>query len=93
MGQHLIKTLNTLSDIDNLTIQLYDEKFQPLNNNFINQNLYDSVSLINCQCVDSNIKPSCYCNYIRHPLNPNNRIDIAFKIGLVKNEIVNDIFY
>jgi hypothetical protein len=93
MGQHLIKTLNTLSDIDNLTIQLYDEKFQPLNNNFINQNLYDSVSLINCQCVDSNIKPSCYCNYIRHPLNPNNRIDIAFKIGLVKNEIINDIFY
>ena len=98
VGQHLIKTLNELSNIDNLTIQIYDEKYKPLTNCFINKNLYNSSN--NCSCngscngsLETYTKSSCYCNYIRHPFHPNNRIDIAFKIGQIKNEIINDIFY
>ena len=111
VGQHLIKTLNELSNIDNLTIQIYDEKYKPLTNNFINQKLYNSSYNCSCNelgssvehmvqpnpspdsCLKTYSKPSCYCNYIRHPYNQANRIDIAFKIGQIKNEIINDIFY
>ena len=39
------------------------------------------------------LNASCYCNYIRHPLNKNNQIDIGFKIGIIKNELIKNIFH
>jgi hypothetical protein len=93
MGQYLLKTLNELVNIDNFTVQLYDSTYKPLINNYINKNLYNNTECL-CNSNNTNItNASCYCNYIRHPLNKNNQIDIGFKIGQIKNELLNNTFY
>jgi hypothetical protein len=93
--QYLIKNLNELLNINMLDIKIFGTNNNILLNIHLNKNLYSSVSnkYYSCNC-DYNIhKASCYCNYIRHPYNPQNQIDIGFKIGLIKNEIINNIFH
>lgn len=92
-GQYILKTLNDIQSLDFLTITIYDSSYKPLSNNNVNKNLYND-KLILCDCLENNSsKPSCYCNYIRHPYNLMNQIDISFKIGQVKNELINYIFH
>jgi hypothetical protein len=90
LKQFILKTINTIKSIDNLTISLHDSSNKKLTNTFLNTNLYTSSE---CNCDEDNIKASCYCSYIRHPYNKQNQIDISFKIGLINNEIVNNVFH
>ena len=80
-----------------LDIKIFGTNNNILLNIHLNKNLYSSVSnkyySCNCDCSINNNKASCLCNYIRHPYNPQNQIDIGFKIGLIKNEIINNIFH
>ena len=91
LKQYILKTINTIKSIDNLTISLHDSSNKKISNTFINSNLYTSNNT--CNCDDDNTKASCYCTYIRHPFNKQNQIDISFKIGLINNEIVNNVFH
>jgi hypothetical protein len=89
-GQYIQKTLNELLNIKYLNISIYDSSYKPLVNSHINKSLYSNNI---CNCSESDNVPSCYCNYIRHPMNKDNRIDIGLKICLVKNELLNNIFH
>ena len=95
MGQYIQKALNDLVNINNFNIQIVGTSNNILNNIFINNYLY-SNGKPNCTCnFDNDLinnKTSCYCNYIRHPFNLNNQIDISLKIGQIKNELINNIF-
>lgn len=90
-GQYIQKTLNELLNIKYLNISIYDSLYKPLVNSHINKSLY--TNNYNCNCSESDNIPSCYCNYIRHPMYKDNRIDIGLKIGLVRNELLNNIFH
>jgi len=95
--QFLIKNLNELVNIKMLDIKIFGTNNNILSNIHLNKKLYSLISnkYYSCTCDDSinNNKASCLCNYIRHPYNPLNQIDIGFKIGLIKNEIINNIFH
>ncbi len=92
IGQYLIHSLNELQNLYFLTVNIYDQTYKPLTNTYINKSLYNSNN--DCNCVCEGIQyPACYCNYIRHPSNPSNQIDIGFKIGQIKNELINNIFH
>ena len=100
LGQFLLRTLNELINIDYLDINIYSASYNKLTNNYINKQLIDDVSqniIKYCECnfseKDTKTNASCYCNYIRHPLNKNNQIDIGFKIGIIKNELITNIFH
>jgi len=100
MGQYLLKTLNDLININSFDVQIYGSNYKLLNNTYINKNLYSTTTNYQtkpyCSCnlnESSNNKASCYCNYIRHPYNSNNQIDIGLKIGQIRNEVINNIFH
>ena len=100
LGQFLLRTLNELINIDYLDINIYSASYKKLTNLYINKKLTDDISqhkIIYCNCIETDSKEklnaSCYCNYIRHPLNKNNQIDIGFKIGIIKNELIKNIFH
>ena len=88
--QYILKTINTIKSLDTLTINIYDSTYKKLSNTFINSYLYGNKEI--CDCIE-NKKPSCYCTYIRHPLNINNQIDISFRIGTINNELINNVFH
>jgi hypothetical protein len=95
IGEFLLKTLNELVNVDYLNINIYNAAYTKLSNNYINKKLVDEIHqnrIKNCNCTFDDINASCYCNYIRHPLNKNNQIDISFKIGIIKNELITNIF-
>ena len=105
LGQHLLRTLNELITLDSIDVIIYSAPFKVLSNTHINKDLSKQISenkIINCDCLNNydpdnsdnfKQKPSCYCVYLRHPLNKNNQIDISFKIGQIKNEQINNIFH
>ena len=96
LNQYILKSVDKLVSLDSLNINIYDASFKPLTNQFINNKLYNDKYVCNCDADKSNIltsKPSCYCNYLRHPLNNNNQIDIAIKFAQVKNELITQIFH
>jgi len=89
--QYILKTINTIQTIDKLSVSLSDSTGRLFVNNFIN-NLCSTTNQI-CNC-ENNIKlASCYCVYIRHPLNPKSQIDIGFKIGQIQNELIKNVFH
>jgi len=88
-GQYLQKTLNDIISFNSLTIKIYDATYKLLNNDNINKKLYSKKIVFDD--ID-NPKPSNYNNYIRHPLNQYNQVDISFKIGQISNEIITNIF-
>jgi len=90
--QYILKTISTIQSIDTLTITLSDSTNKKLVNNLLNTYLYSTKNNI-CNCTDDSKLASCYCTYIRHPLNPKSQIDIGFKIGQIQNELINNIFY
>lgn len=98
MGQYIQKTLNDLVNIDTFNVQLFGTTHNILTNTFINKSTKFQINKPICNC-DSNyndeigFKSSCYCNYIRHPYNLNNQIDIGLKIGQIKNELVHNVFH
>ena len=86
--QIILKTLNTLINIDRLKIELFDNTFTALINDNVNKKLYNT-NIIFRNCInESYIKPSCYCNYIRHPYNKHNKIDIVLKIKSANIDLV-----
>ena len=101
LGQFIFRSLNDLINVDYFDINIYSESYKPLSNIYINKKLMidTSKNIINhCDCIESDdldkkTNASCYCNYIRHPLNKNNQIDIGFKMGLIQNELINNIFH
>lgn len=89
--QFLFKTLNELKHINGMNIILYGSDFKDISNKNIN---YKANKNIYCNCEFEEVFiPSCYCNYIRHPLHKDNQIDIALKIGIVKNELITKVFH
>ena len=92
--QYIIKKINTVQSINNLSISFSDSTNKKIINPHINNFMYNhnhTYQMCNC---DSNIQlASCYCTYIRHPLHINSQIDIGFKIGLIQNELINNIFH
>ena len=102
IGQYLLKNINQLLSLNYININIYNSSYKLLENKYINKQLSDNISdnkIIYCDCLlqfdlncKQNSKPSCYCCYIRHPLNKSNQIDIAFKIGQIKNELIKNIF-
>ena len=94
--QYILKKISNIQSIDNLTLCLSDSTNKKLTNNHINTELYfctNNRSYIMCNCTDNLYRASCYCKYIRHPLHKNNQIDIAFKIGLINNELIANIYH
>jgi hypothetical protein len=87
LKQYILKSLNEVQTLENITINIYSAGRKLLSNTLLNNNLYKSKL---CSCIDS--VSSCYCNYIRHPSNPNNQIDISFKIGQINNELITNVF-
>jgi hypothetical protein len=95
IGQYIKKSINELINIDNFYVQLFDSSYNELNNKYINNKLYQTnqIQINACNCFESDIfLSSCYCKYIRHPLNLNNQIDVGLKIGQIKNELVHNVF-
>lgn len=91
LKQFLFKTLNELKHINGMNIILYGSDFKDISNKNIN---YKANKNMYCNCdFEETFIPSCYCNYIRHPLNKDNQVDIALKIGIVKNEIITKVFH
>ncbi len=79
INQYIYKSVDKLVSIDKLTINIYNSNYKPLSNPHVNSNLYN----------DKNYN----CNYLRHPLNNCNQIDISFKFSQVKNEQITQIFH
>ena len=92
LKQYILQKLNNMQTINKLEICLFDSKNKKLINNHIN-NQINIKSYSICNCIDNIIKASCYCKYIRHPLNMNSQIDISFKIGQIQNELINNVFH
>ena len=90
--QYILKTIATIRSLDTLTITLSDSTNKKLVNNLLNTNLYSTKNVL-CNCTLEYKIASCYCTYIRHPLNPNSQIDIGFKIGQIQNELITNIFH
>lgn len=96
IGQYIQKTLNDLVNVDTFNVQLFGPTHNVLTNTFINKSNKFLLNKPICDCYhndETNIKSSCYCNYIRHPYNLNNQIDIGLKIGQIKNELVHNVFH
>jgi hypothetical protein len=88
-GQYIFLSMNELQNINRINVAISDHD-KKLSNSHINWKLN---KLHHCYCVENNtFLPSCYCSYIRHPFNSQNKIDIGFKIGIVKNEQFTEIF-
>lgn len=91
LKQFIFKSVNNLKNINGMKIKLYGSDFKELSNIHIN---YKADKNIYCNCLDNDTYiASCYCNYIRHPLHKDNQLDIALKIGLVKNELITKVFH
>jgi hypothetical protein len=91
LKQFIFNSVNDLKHINGMKIKLYGSDFKEISNNNIN---YKADKNIYCNCLtEEKFKPSCYCNYIRHPLHKDNQVDIALKIGIVKNELITKIFH
>jgi len=90
--QYILKTINNIQSINTMTITLLDSTNKKLVNNLLNTDLYTTKNNI-CKCSIDVKYASCYCNYIRHPLNPQSQIDIGFKIGQIQNELMNNVFH
>lgn len=89
-GQYVFKTINELQNIKNLNITISSNADANLTNYHVNWKLN---KLCHCFCMENNIfVPSCHCTYIRHPYHSQNQIDVGFKIGIVKNEQLTEVF-
>jgi len=94
MKQYIVKKISTIQTINNLTISFTDSTNTKLINSHINNYLYNYTDTHTiCNCINGIKLASCYCTYIRHPLYINSQIDIGFKIGQIKNELINNIFH
>jgi hypothetical protein len=89
-SQVLTKSLNKLINIYTLNIKLYNSSGKLLINNNINKNI-SSNSICSCDSLVNHIY-SCPYYYLRHPLNPFSQIDIGLKIGLVRNQLLTNVF-
>ena len=88
MGQYVQKNLNELINVNTFDVQIYGSSYKQLINKFINKNISINNNNSVCVCIcdmNTDIKVSCYCSYIRHPSNLNNQIDIGLKIGQINN--------
>ena len=77
-----------------MTITLSNSANTKLNNTHINNFMYNYTHTNTiCNCINGSVLASCYCTYIRHPLNENFQVDIGLKIGQIKNELINNIYH
>jgi hypothetical protein len=86
----LIKSLNELINIYTLNIKLYNSSSKLLVNTNINKNISNN-SICTCPSPINHIY-SCPYYYLRHPLNPSSQIDIGFQFGIVKNQLLTNVF-
>jgi len=91
LKQYIIKKISTVKSLDYLNITLSDSTNRKMINNNLNDYLINRPYTV-CDCINNEVKASCYCTYIRHPLHPQSQIDIGFKIGQIQNELINNIF-
>lgn len=68
-----------LQNIDKLSLCFYDNNFNKLTNNFLDNTVNQNTRL--CTCSPENIKYSCPCYYLRHPMNPQWAVNMLFKVG------------